>query len=98
MLAIIQRLSHDLNSGIFAVNMCCIVLADLYLLYFIKAADEKKAYDMKVRALFPVYLVGIRGFKMPPICSASFFVSSVFPDALRNCPKITFHIVCLFLR
>lgn len=51
MLAIIQRLSHDLNSGIFAVNMCCIVLADLYLLYFIKAADEKKAYDMKVRAL-----------------------------------------------
>ena len=43
MLAIIQRLSHDLNSGIFAVNMCCIVLADLYLLYFIKAADEKKA-------------------------------------------------------
>ena len=51
MLAIIQALSHDLNSGIFAVNMCCIVLADLYLLYFIKAADEKKAYDMKVRAL-----------------------------------------------
>ncbi len=50
-LAIIQGLSHDLNSGIFAVNMCCIVLADLYLLYFIKAADEKKAYDMKVRAL-----------------------------------------------
>lgn len=27
------------------------MLADLYLLYFIKAADEKKAYDMKVRAL-----------------------------------------------
>lgn len=51
MLASIQGLSHDLNSGIFAVNMCCIVLADLYLLYFIKAADEKKAYDMKVRAL-----------------------------------------------
>ena len=51
MLAVIQGLSHDLNSGIFAVNMCCIVLADLYLLYFIKAADEKKAYDMKVRAL-----------------------------------------------
>ena len=51
MLAIIQGLSHDLNSGIFAVNMCCIVLADLYLLYFIKATDEKKSYDMKVRAL-----------------------------------------------
>ncbi len=51
MLAIIQGLSHDLNNGIFAVNMCCIVLADLYLLYFIKATDEKKAYDMKVRDL-----------------------------------------------
>jgi len=51
MLVIIQGLSHDLNNGIFAVNMCCIVLVDLYLLYFIKATDEKNAYDMKVRAL-----------------------------------------------
>lgn len=51
MLVIIQGLSHDLNNGIFAVSMCCIALVDLYLLYFIKATDEKKAYDMKVRAL-----------------------------------------------
>lgn len=50
-LVIIQGLSHDLDNGIFAVNMCCIVLADLYLLYFIKVTDEKKVYDMKVRAL-----------------------------------------------
>lgn len=31
--------------------MCCIVLADLYLLYFIKMTDEKKFYHIKVRAL-----------------------------------------------
>lgn len=51
MLVIIQGLSHDLNNSIFAVNMCCIALVDLYLLYFIKATDEKNAYDMRVRAL-----------------------------------------------
>ena len=51
MLVTIQGLSHDLNNGIFAVNMCGIVLVDLYLLYFIKHTDEKKAYDMKVQAM-----------------------------------------------
>ena len=51
MLVTIQGLSHDLNNGIFAVNMCGIVLVDLYLLYFIKDTDEKKAYDMKVQAM-----------------------------------------------
>lgn len=50
-LVIIQGLSHDLDNGIFAINMCCIVLADLYLLYFIKMTDEKKSYHIKVRAL-----------------------------------------------
>ena len=51
MLVIIQGLSHDLDNGILAVNMCCIVLADLYSLYFIRVTDEKKVYDIKVRAL-----------------------------------------------
>lgn len=51
MLVIIQGLSHDLNNGIFALSVCCTVLADLYLFYFIKVTDEKKAYDIKVRAL-----------------------------------------------
>lgn len=50
-LVIMSGLLHDLDNGLFAVDMCCIVLADLYLLYFIKVTDEKKAYDMKVRAL-----------------------------------------------
>lgn len=40
-----------MDNGIFAINMCCIVLADLYLLYFIKMTDEKKSYHIKVRAL-----------------------------------------------
>lgn len=51
MIVIMQGLSHDLNNGILAINMCCIVLADLYSLYFIRVTDEKKVYDIKVRAL-----------------------------------------------
>ncbi len=51
MIVIMQGLSHDLDNGILAVNMCCIVLADLYSLYFIRVTDEKKVYDIKVRTL-----------------------------------------------
>ena len=50
-LVIMQGLLHDLDNGIFAINMCYIVLADLYLLYIIKVSDEKNTYDMKVRTL-----------------------------------------------
>ena len=50
-LVIMRGLLHDLDNGLFAIDMCCIILADLYLLYFIKVTDEKKAYVMKVRAL-----------------------------------------------
>lgn len=51
MLVIVQNFRDGQKSYLSAVNMGCIVLADLYLLYYVKMADEKKHYENRVKAL-----------------------------------------------
>lgn len=51
MIMIVETFSDGQKSYLCAVNMGCIVLADLYLLYYIKIADEKNAYERQIRAL-----------------------------------------------
>ena len=51
MFVIVGSFENGQKNYLCAVNMGCIVLADLYLLYFVKMADEKKYYEGQVRAL-----------------------------------------------
>lgn len=51
MIVIVKSFSDGQKSYLCTVNMGCIVLADLYLLYFVKIADEKNDYENQVRAL-----------------------------------------------
>lgn len=51
MLVIVQNFRDGQKSYLSAVNMGCIVLADLYLLYYVKMADEKRHYENRVKAL-----------------------------------------------
>lgn len=51
MLVIVQNFREGQKSYLSAVNMGCIVLADLYLLYYVKMADEKRHYENRVKAL-----------------------------------------------
>lgn len=51
MLVIVQNFRDGQKSYLSAVNMGCIVLADLYLLYYVKMADEKRYYENRVKAL-----------------------------------------------
>lgn len=51
MIVIVESFSDGQKSYLCTVNMGCIVLADLYLLYFVKIADEKNDYENQVRAL-----------------------------------------------
>ena len=51
MLVIVENFRNGQRSYLSAVNMGCIVLADLYLLYFVKMADEKNHYENQIRAL-----------------------------------------------
>lgn len=51
MVVIVENFRNGQKSYLCAVNMGCIVLADLYLLYFIKMADEKNHYEKQVMAL-----------------------------------------------
>lgn len=51
MLVIVQNFRDGQKSYLSVVNMGCIVLADLYLLYYVKMADEKRHYENRVKAL-----------------------------------------------
>lgn len=51
MVVIVEIFMQGQKSYLCAVNMGCIVLADLYLLYFVKMADEKSYYENQVKAL-----------------------------------------------
>lgn len=51
MVVIVEFFVQGQESYLCAVNMGCIVLADLYLLYYVKMADEKKYYENQVKAL-----------------------------------------------
>lgn len=50
-LVIVDTFKNGEINYLCALSMGCMVLADLYLLYFIKMLDEKNAYENKVRAL-----------------------------------------------
>lgn len=51
MIVIVENFRNGQKSYLSAVNMGCIVLADLYLLYFMKVADEKNDYEKQLRIL-----------------------------------------------
>lgn len=51
MIVIVESFRNGQKNYLCAVNMGCIVLADLYLLYYIKIADEKSDYEKQVREL-----------------------------------------------
>lgn len=51
MVIIVEYFVQGQESYLCAVNMGCIVLADLYLLYYVKMADEKNYYENQVKAL-----------------------------------------------
>lgn len=51
MVVIVDFFMHGQESYLCAVNMGCIVLADLYLLYFSKLADEKHSYEEQIKIL-----------------------------------------------
>lgn len=51
MSVIVENFKTGQENYLCAVNMGCIVLADLYLLYFIKLADEKNYYEKQIVAL-----------------------------------------------
>ncbi|MDE6531698.1 MAG: GHKL domain-containing protein [Lachnospiraceae bacterium] len=51
MLAIIEIFKQGQINYLCMINMGCIVLADLYLLYFVKMADEKNYYENQVKVL-----------------------------------------------
>ena len=51
MLVIIEIFAQGQINYLCAINMGCIVLADLYLLYFVKMADEKNYYENQVEVL-----------------------------------------------
>ena len=48
---IVENFKNGEENYLCAVNMGCIVLADLYLLYFVKMADEKNYYEKQLIAL-----------------------------------------------
>lgn len=50
-LVIVEMFNQGQKSYVCVVNMGCIVLADLYLLYFVKMADEKDEYEKEVMTL-----------------------------------------------
>ena len=49
--SIVENFKNGEENYLCAVNMGCIVLADLYLLYFVKMADEKNYYEKQLIAL-----------------------------------------------
>lgn len=51
MLVIIEIFAQGQINYLCIINMGCIVLADLYLLYFVKMADEKNYYENQVKVL-----------------------------------------------
>lgn len=51
MLVIIEIFAQGQINYLCTINMGCIVLADLYLLYFVKMADEKNYYENQVKVL-----------------------------------------------
>ncbi len=51
MLAIIEIFKQGQINYLCTINMGCIVLADLYLLYFVKMADDKNYYENQVKVL-----------------------------------------------
>ena len=51
MSVIVENFKNGEENYLCAVNMGCIVLADLYLLYFVKMADEKNYYEKQLIAL-----------------------------------------------
>lgn len=51
MLVIVEGMLRGQDHSILTVNMGCIVLADLYLLYFIKIANEKKHLEGEILIL-----------------------------------------------
>ncbi len=51
MLVIIEIFAQGQINYLCMINMGCIVLADLYLLYFVKMADEKSYYENQVKEL-----------------------------------------------
>ena len=48
---IVENFKNGEENYLCEVNMGCIVLADLYLLYFVKMADEKNYYEKRLIAL-----------------------------------------------
>lgn len=51
MLVIIEIFAQGQINYLCTINMGCIVLADIYLLYFVKMADEKSYYENQVKVL-----------------------------------------------
>lgn len=51
LLVIVKIFMQGQKSYFCAVNMGCIILAHLYLLYYVKTTDEKKYYENQVKAL-----------------------------------------------
>ncbi|MBD5543339.1 MAG: GHKL domain-containing protein [Lachnospiraceae bacterium] len=51
MLVIIEIFKQGQINYLCTINMGCIVVADLYLLYFVKMADEKSYYENQVKVL-----------------------------------------------
>lgn len=51
MLVIIEIFIQGQINYLCVINMGCIVLVDLYLLYFVKIADEKNYYENQVKVL-----------------------------------------------
>ena len=51
MSVIVENFKNGEENYLCEVNMGCIVLADLYLLYFVKMADEKNYYEKQLIAL-----------------------------------------------
>lgn len=51
MLAIIEIFKQGKINYLCMINMGCIVLADFYLLYFVKMADERNYYENQVKVL-----------------------------------------------
>lgn len=51
MLLIVAEFMQRKTNYLWVANMGCIVLADLYLLYYIKMSNEKSFYESQVKAL-----------------------------------------------
>ncbi len=64
LMLIVWEFTQKDTNYLWAANMGCIVLADLYLLYFIKMSNEKNYYENQVKALEQQANVQYRYYQM----------------------------------